>query len=139
MATTYRPADSFPLTSGPTAAASIVAGAENSTTTALQSIWTPHAAISDETVFRGSRDDYQQLDQGQAGNPANEYTNAASFGVNQARWLADNAVKLIEGKCPSGYTILKDGEVQGYSSMSSVQGSEGEVTGRRWGVQFRCK
>jgi hypothetical protein len=48
-------------------------------------------------VFRGSRDDYQQLDQGQAGNPANEYTNAASFGVNQARWLADNAVKLIEG------------------------------------------
>ena len=50
-----------------------------------------------------------------------------------------DAVKLIEGKCPLGYTILKDGEVQGYSSMSSVQGAEGEVTGRRWGIQFRCK
>ena len=50
-----------------------------------------------------------------------------------------DALKLIEGKCPSGYTILKDGEVQGYSSMSSVQGAEGEVTGRRWGIQFRCK
>jgi hypothetical protein len=49
------------------------------------------------------------------------------------------AVKLIEKKCPSGYTVLKDGEVQGYSSMSSSEGSEGEVIGRRWGIQFRCK
>ena len=50
-----------------------------------------------------------------------------------------DALKLMEKKCPSGYSILKDGEVQGYSSMSSVEGSEGEVTGRRWGIQFRCK
>ena len=49
-----------------------------------------------------------------------------------------DALKLIEGKCPSGYAILKDGEVQGYSSMSSVEGAEGEVSGRRWGIQFRC-
>jgi hypothetical protein len=50
-----------------------------------------------------------------------------------------DAVKLIEGKCLSGYTILKDEEVQGYSSMSGVEGAEGEVSGRRWGIQFRCK
>jgi hypothetical protein len=50
-----------------------------------------------------------------------------------------DALKLIEDKCPSGFSILKDGEVLGYSSMSSVQGAEGEMTGRRWGVQFRCK
>jgi len=50
-----------------------------------------------------------------------------------------DALKRMEGKCPSGYTILKDGEVQGYSSMSSVEGAEGEITGRRWGIQFRCK
>jgi hypothetical protein len=50
-----------------------------------------------------------------------------------------DALKRIEGKCPSGYTTLKDGEVQGYSSMSSVEGAEGEITGRRWGIQFRCK
>ncbi|NOT23562.1 MAG: hypothetical protein HOP22_12680 [Nitrospiraceae bacterium] len=49
------------------------------------------------------------------------------------------ALKLIEDKCPSGFSILKDGEVRGYSSMSSVQGAEGEMTGRRWGIQFRCK
>lgn len=50
-----------------------------------------------------------------------------------------DAVKLIEGKCPSGHTVLKDGEVQGYSSMSGTEGAEGEVSGRRWGIQFRCK
>jgi hypothetical protein len=50
-----------------------------------------------------------------------------------------DALKRIEGKCPLGYTILKDGEVQGYNSMSSVEGAEGEITGRRWGIQFRCK
>ncbi len=81
----------------PAAAGTIINGAENSTVRALQSIYTPYAAITDETIFRGSRDDYQQLDQGQAGNQSNEYTNAASFNVNEARWLADNAVKLLEG------------------------------------------
>jgi hypothetical protein len=49
------------------------------------------------------------------------------------------ALKLIERKCPSGYIVLNDGEVQGYSSMSTVGGAEGEVSGRRWGLQFRCK
>src|SRR4030065_651642 len=50
-----------------------------------------------------------------------------------------DALKIIEKKCPSGYTVLKEGEVQGYSSRPSVEGAEGEVSGRRWGIQFRCK
>ncbi|MDP1768358.1 MAG: hypothetical protein Q8L74_06075 [Nitrospirota bacterium] len=50
-----------------------------------------------------------------------------------------DAVKLIEKKCPLGYAALKDGEVQGYGSISSVEGAEGDVRGRRWGIQFRCK
>src|SRR5262245_20911727 len=49
------------------------------------------------------------------------------------------AIQVMEKKCPSGYTILKDGEVRGSSSMSSVEGAEGETIGRRWGMQFRCK
>lgn len=49
------------------------------------------------------------------------------------------ALKVMDKKCPSGYTILKDGEAQGYSSMSSVEGAESETIGRRWGMQFRCK
>ena len=50
-----------------------------------------------------------------------------------------DALKIIEKKCPSGYTVIKEGEVQGYSNMSSVEGAEGEVSGRRWGIEFRCK
>ena len=50
-----------------------------------------------------------------------------------------DAVKVMGAKCPSGYNVLKEGEVQGYGSMSSVEGQEGEVTGRRWGIQFICK
>jgi hypothetical protein len=49
------------------------------------------------------------------------------------------ALKAMERKCPSGYIVLKDGEVPSYGSMSSVEGQEGEVTGRRWGIQFKCK
>jgi hypothetical protein len=50
-----------------------------------------------------------------------------------------DALKRIEGKCPSGYIVLNDGEVQGYSSMSTVGGAEGDDSGRRWGIQFQCK
>src|SRR4249919_2361600 len=50
-----------------------------------------------------------------------------------------DALKRIDGKCPAGYIVLEEGEVQGYSSMSSVGGAEGEVSGRRWGIKFRCK
>ena len=48
------------------------------------------------------------------------------------------ALKLIDEKCPRGYTVVRDGEVHG-GSMSSVEGQQGEITGRRWGIQFRCK
>ena len=48
------------------------------------------------------------------------------------------ALQLIDEKCPSGYTVVRDGEVKG-SSMSSMEGQEGELTNRRWGIQFRCK
>ena len=49
------------------------------------------------------------------------------------------ALKVIEKKCPAGYTVLRTGEVEGYSSISSVEGQEGETAGRRWGIQFQCK
>ena len=49
------------------------------------------------------------------------------------------ALKLMDKKCPAGYLVVRDGEMKGYSSMSSVEGQEGEITGRRWGIQFRCK
>ncbi len=49
------------------------------------------------------------------------------------------ALQMIDQKCPAGYFVVRDGEVKGYAGMSSIEGQEGEVTGRRWGIQFRCK
>lgn len=49
------------------------------------------------------------------------------------------ALKLIDEKCPKGYLVLREGEIKGSSSVSSVEGQEGEITNRRWGIQFRCK
>ena len=43
------------------------------------------------------------------------------------------ALKLMDEKCPKGYIVLREGEMKGYSSMSSVEGQEGEITNRRWG------
>jgi hypothetical protein len=49
------------------------------------------------------------------------------------------ALKVMAQKCPSGYTVVKDGQVPSYSSGSSVEGAEGEEGMRRWGIQFECK
>lgn len=49
------------------------------------------------------------------------------------------ALQVMEKKCPSGYVVQKEGEVQGLGGMSNVEGQEGEVTGRRWGMRFICK
>lgn len=49
------------------------------------------------------------------------------------------AIRAIEKKCPSGYRVVRDGAVQSYGSMSSVEGMENETTGHRWGIQFECK
>jgi hypothetical protein len=49
------------------------------------------------------------------------------------------ALKAMDKKCPFGYTVLKEGDVQGTGTMSGVEGREGDLTGRRWGLQFQCK
>lgn len=49
------------------------------------------------------------------------------------------ALNMIDKKCPAGYVVVRDGEVKGHASMSGRDGQEGEVTGRHWGIQFRCK
>ena len=47
-----------------------------------------------------------------------------------------DALKLIDRKCPAGYVVVRDGEMKGYSSMSSVEGQEGDVTTAGGGFSF---
>jgi len=49
------------------------------------------------------------------------------------------ALKMIDKKCPAGYIVLRDGEVKGTPMISSQEGQSEEDSGRRWGIQFRCK
>ena len=48
------------------------------------------------------------------------------------------ALQVIEKKCPAGYVVIRDGEVRG-NPMVSVQEGQDAESGRRWGIQFRCK
>ncbi|MGD9725524.1 MAG: hypothetical protein AB7G68_19830 [Nitrospiraceae bacterium] len=51
------------------------------------------------------------------------------------------ALDLIKAKCPAGSRIIREGETRGYSSagMGMVEGTEDEIRGTRWGIQFECK
>lgn len=51
------------------------------------------------------------------------------------------AQDLIKAKCGSGYRTIREGEAQGYASagMGIIEGTEDEVRGRRWAIQFECK
>ena len=48
------------------------------------------------------------------------------------------ALQVIEKKCPAGYVVIRDGEVRGTPMISAQEGTD-EESGRRWGIQFRCK
>lgn len=51
------------------------------------------------------------------------------------------ALDAIQAKCKTGSRIIREGEVKGYTSvgMGTIEGTEDEERGRRWGIQFECK
>ncbi|MET0514657.1 MAG: hypothetical protein ABW047_04940 [Nitrospiraceae bacterium] len=51
------------------------------------------------------------------------------------------ALNLIQTKCGAGSRIIREGEAKGYTSagMGTIEGTEDEERGRRWGIQFECK
>ncbi len=50
------------------------------------------------------------------------------------------AVRLMQQKCPSGYTIIREGETKGRLRQASpIAGTNDVVEERRWGIQFECK
>jgi hypothetical protein len=52
-----------------------------------------------------------------------------------------DAVRIMEEKCPSGHTIVREGETKGRSRLAGpIQAGGGEmIQERRWGIQFQCK
>lgn len=79
------------------AASAVANGALSLTADAVADIWQPYLVASDEMFWIGSRDAWLQLDQGFVSNPENEFTDAAFPSVGQARWMADEAIEILEG------------------------------------------
>ena len=50
------------------------------------------------------------------------------------------AVHMMEKRCPSGHTIIREGEAKGRSRLSAPLQSGGEIIQeQRWGIQSQCK
>jgi hypothetical protein len=92
----------------PTAAQSVLNGAGAAVMRALNSVLAPYGAVTDELTWSGSRDGFKSLDDGGVSDPANEYANAMSFQVAQARYLSDEAIERLSGFDKAGKLTNKE-------------------------------
>ncbi|MCS6327101.1 MAG: hypothetical protein H8K06_08455 [Nitrospira sp.] len=51
------------------------------------------------------------------------------------------ALDQVQAKGAGGQRLVSEGEVRGYTSagMGTIEGTEDEERGRRWGIRFECK
>ena len=79
------------------AASAVVNGSLSLVSSAISQIWQPYLVTSDEIYWIGSRDAWLALDQGFIGNPENEFSDGAFPSVGRGRWMADQAIKILQG------------------------------------------
>ncbi len=79
------------------AASAAVNGAQALTTNGIGNIYAPFSTVGDEITWIGSRDAWNELDQGTPDNPGNEFADGAFPSIAQARWMTQFAVQLLEG------------------------------------------
>ena len=77
------------------AADAAVNGAQALVASGIARIYAPYSAIGDEIDWIGSRDAWNELNQGTPDNPGNEFADGAFPGIAQARWMSKFAVDLI--------------------------------------------
>ena len=83
--------------SNPASAASQASGVLATVSRAWGQILTPYSMATDELTWIGSRDAWQNLDQGTLSEPTNEFVDAAFSYVGEARWWADETIKRLTG------------------------------------------
>lgn len=89
----------------PTSVTAAINGAHGTVTRGLIAMAGPYSTITDEITWIGSRDAWQQLDQGFIADPYNEFSDGAFSFIAQGRWMADEAIRLArpfydEGSLP---------------------------------------
>ena len=90
----------------PKSAANQANGVLGSVARAWGQILTPYTMATDELSWIGSRDAWQNLDQGTLSDPTNEFVDAAFFYVGEARWWSDQTIRRLEGFASRG--VLAD-------------------------------
>jgi hypothetical protein len=112
----------------PAAANAVVNGAVAANARAIATQWLGYLIATDEIVWIGSRDAWGQLDQGFVSNPANEFTDAAFPIIAQARWLADQAVAILDGHVSETPTdALKTDQARAYLMAGLIYTIIGET------------
>ena len=82
--------------SNPSASTAMANGAEASLTRGLGAMHAPYHTATDELTWIGSRDAWNQLDQGALSDRINEFTDAAFPYLAEARWQADDFIARVE-------------------------------------------
>ena len=79
------------------AAAAAVNGSQALVANGVGGIYAAFSTVGDEITWIGSRDAWNELDQGTPDNPGNEFADGSFPGIAQARWMSQFAVGLLEG------------------------------------------
>ena len=79
------------------AAAAAVNGSQALVSSGIASMYAPFSTVGDEITWVGSRDAWNELNQGTPDNSGNEFADGAFPSIAQARWMANFAVTLMEG------------------------------------------
>ena len=79
------------------AASAAVNGSQARVSNGIAGIYAAFSTVGDEITWIGSRDAWNELDQGTPNNPGNEFADGSFPGIAQARWMSQFAVGLLEG------------------------------------------
>ncbi|MEZ4414570.1 MAG: hypothetical protein R3E10_02335 [Gemmatimonadota bacterium] len=109
------------------AAAAVVNGALALAAVAVSDIWQVYGVATDELVWTGSRDAWQALDYGFLSNAENEFTDVAYPELAQARWMADEAVRLVKVHVDEGLTEFNGTLAKAYLTAGTLYTVIGEV------------
>ncbi len=96
----------------PASASALANGAEASVTEALGEALGPYSTATDELTWVGTLDAWQQLDQGEVGDPQNQFVDEAFNQIAEARWTADQAIRRLqkfrdEGKLQNTTALIR--------------------------------
>jgi len=91
----------------PTAAGPLLNGVHSALARGINTVVLPIATVSDELDWIGSRDAWRQLEYGDLSDPFNEFTDAAYPNLAQARWMADEAIRIMEEDRDSAFFVQK--------------------------------